>query len=121
MRYTSWLAKNLLWFQKERKSYQTSARVPATSARRSYRLICTRSPAAVSGAKNPSGSVLEKSVTLAAGWWRKMDSTERMKRGWNVSGGVVQIRKKDEAAAIATAVGPPGRREECTTPSSRYR
>ena len=42
---------------------------------------------------------------MAAGWCRKMESTERMKRGWKVCGGVVQIRKKDEeeAAAIATA------------------
>ena len=50
-------------------------------------------------------SVFERSVTLAAGWCRKMESTERMKRGWKVCGGVVQIRKKDEeeAAAIATA------------------
>ena len=100
------MAKNSLWFQKERKSYQTSARVPATSARRSYRLICTRSPAAVSGAKNSSGSEFERSVTLAAGWWRKMDSTERMKRGWNVCGGVVQIRKKDELAPMAERDGP---------------
>ena len=44
-------------------------------------------------------SVFERSVTLAAGWCRKMESTERMKRGWNVCGGVVQMRKKDEAAA----------------------
>ena len=50
-------------------------------------------------------SVFERSVTLAAGWCRKMESTERMKRGWKVCGGVVHIRKKDEeeAAAIATA------------------
>ena len=36
-----------------------------------------------------------------------MESTERMKRGWKVCGGVVQIRKKDEeeAAAIVTAAG----------------
>ena len=46
-------------------------------------------------------------MTLAAGWCRKMESTERMKRGWKVCGGVVQIRKKDEeeAAAIVTAAG----------------
>ena len=36
MAHTSWLAKKRLWFQKDLKSYQTSARVPATSAARWY-------------------------------------------------------------------------------------
>ena len=48
-------------------------------------------------------SVFERSVTLAAGWCRKMESTERMKRGWKVCGGVVQIRKKDEEEVVAIA------------------
>ena len=32
-----------------------------------------------------------------------MESTERMKRGWKVCGGVVQIRKKDEEEVVAIA------------------